>query len=329
MPIEKTQNNIALPPEFEPIAYIIYGEDYKTQLENLVRKVPQNFLDSDEWWSELKSVTKVSNEIIKQIRIQYKKLKQEKEQNTGNAFKKLNETPVFKSDPQLQLLIDKLSQQITTNDKNINNLLDLQKKVQNRLEEIDQIIRSREEKSHNTIKESTEKSITESVLSKLITRVRQYLVSDAFKNLIGIEPDGNIINQTTAKLIIRDILQIVAKKAYAKLENKGIHRKDLDKAFKTRTEHASMEIIKQAISILRKKQASSQTNQAPTQNKSAVEILQQEIIQAGLKAKMQGIDPIQAAENKLIELEEKGVDDIAVVRRSWDRHKEKLKSIRP
>lgn len=366
MPEQESMNDVVLPPQFESIAYIIYGEDYKAKLENLVSKVPRDFLDNDEWWSELKSVTKVNNQVINSLRNQYKKLQKDKAKETGKAFQKLNDTPAFKSDPQLQMLINRLSQQIATNDQNINNLLDLQKKIQTRLAQVDELIRSKEEKLRKTTNESVDQSgtiISESILSKLITRVRQYLVSDAFKNLIGVEEDGSKINQTTARLIIRDILQIVAKKAYEKLESKGISKKDLNQAFKTRTDASSQEIIKKAVKLLRKQEkvpeeppVVAKPVQAPpvqpppvkpgekppvqylpgvappVQNKpapSAVELLQKQMIKAGLAAKAQGINPIQAAENKLAEFEEQGAEDVAIVRRNWDRHKEKLKATRP
>lgn len=359
------ENDVLLPPEFEAIAYIIYGSDYKAQLDNLIKNVPRDLLDNDQWWADLKAVTKVNNTVIANTRKKFKEQHLEKEKATGKAFKKLSETPAFESDPELQKAVETLSEQLTQNSVDLKQIQSLKKLIQSRLEVLDATIRSQEEKlGKNPTESKNEKGIliTEGMFSKLITKVRQYLASDAFKSLLGIEEDGAKANQTIAKLIIRDILQIVADKSYEALKGIGIDRRTLDKAFKTRNEPDSQEIIKKAVGLLRKKiktpSATQPTQPVQTQEKpvqappvqtpvqappvqtpgkpvqappvqkqprSNVEILQNEAVKAGLRAKAQGIDPIQAVENKLQEFEEKGLDDAAIVRRNWERHKAKIK----
>lgn len=360
------QNSLLIPPGLEPIAYILYDGDYKTKLTQLVRNAPKNIADDANWWKQLRLVTGASKEEIVAIRDQHVDLATEKMQKTGKVFNKLADTPVMKSDPELQKLIKVFSQNMLENNKNVAELLDLQKKVQTRIAKLDEIIRQKEielaeRKQKNKPVTESKELILEGFLSKTISKVRQYLASDAFKSLIGLGEDGDEMAQLDAKTIVRDTLQVVCDKAYKKLEGSGIDRRMLMKAYRKRNDKSNLAILDKARKIITGKDApveativepqkgpppikaeNMKLEKGPppvqtTQNAKGpspkphneISMMKQMIDQARKKARAGGMDEFQAAENLLQKFEEKGVDDAPIVRRMWEKYRAERKATRP
>ena len=248
------QNTVLIPPGLEPIAYIIYDGNYKAKLTELINNAPRNIADNTKWWKQLKFVTGASSEEIVNIRDQHVELATQKMQKTGKVFNKLADTPVIGQDPELQKLIKIFAQNLADNNKNVKELVDLQKKVQIRIQKLDEIIRQKEaelvnRQNNNQVTESVE-IIIEGFLSKTISKVRQYLASDAFKQLIGYGKDGDEIAQLDAKTIVRDTLQVVCDRAYGKLKDSGIDRRMLMKAYRLRKNKNNLAILDKARKII-------------------------------------------------------------------------------
>ena len=213
MPTKNMSDAILIPPGLEPLAYILYNGDYKARLTALIRNAPKNIADDANWWKQLKSVTGASDKEIENIRTQHIDIATEKMQKTGKVFNKLADTPVVGQDQELQKLMKIFAQNLSNNNKNVEELVALQKKVQLRIQKLDEIIRQKEtelanRQKTNPIAESKE-IILEGFLSKTISKVRQYLASDAFKKLLNIGEDGDQMAQLDAKTIVRDTLQVV------------------------------------------------------------------------------------------------------------------------
>jgi len=372
MPTKNMSDTILIPPGLEPLAYILYDENYKARLTALIRNAPKNIADDAGWWKQLQSVTGASSEEITNIRTQHIDLATEKIQKTGKVFNKLADTPVVKQDPELQKLMKIFAQNLSNNNKNVEELLILQKKVQQRIQKLDEIIRQKEQELINSkrttsVTESKE-IILEGFLSKTISKVRQYLASDAFKKLLNLGEDGDQMAQLDAKTIVRDTLQVVCDKAYAKLKDSGIDRRMLMKAYRTRKDKNSLAILDKARKIITGQDApvtaeivepqkgpppinpkmmkiekgpppiqTPKGTQLPILNKkdtkkqphNEIAMMKQMMDAARRKAKAGGIDEFQAAENELQKFEEKGVDNVGVVRRLWDKYREQKKATQP
>jgi len=337
--MQKTETII--PPLFEPIAYLIYDDNYISQLEELISKVPVNFIENDEWWHQLKLVTKVKPQIINKIRNEYIELRQEKKKDTAEALEKVSETPIAKK-TKTEELLKLLADNIQKDKADLETILKIKLELQEKFLNLEKLIKTHNEqikkyKQTNEHLQINGNIITEAIEDKLITKIRQFLASDTFKNLINSDPNGSEINKTLARLVIRDVLLMVKEHCYTILNAKGITAKNLFEAWTARETKEGMEILKKAKNILKPQTTTSpktitppepkppkiikppQTHQSPP--KSNVEIIVSRLISIGEKAKMQGMDRNQAIENELKRLEEKNIPDIGIVRRHWEEFK--------
>lgn len=334
-----SNQDVLIPPTFEPIAFVLLGSDYKIKLNKLIDIAPNDLVNDKEWWRNVQSVTRATTEEIKNVKDRYAKMIEVKHEQLGRTFDQLQTVPAVQADNDLSNLVKMLAEKLKQDEKRTEELVELQKKVQKRLETIDQIIKNKEKtRPIGESLESSKELITEGLFNKTVTKLRQFLASPKFKNIIGDYQPGSKPAENHAKIVVRDILQAVEKRCYSILEENGIRKRVLINAFRKRKEEGQLELLKKASQILKNKKKIDDKrwtvpkNMAETteftpknqENKNDIQKMMSNMVKAGKEAEKTGKNKIQAAENTLAEYEKNGIQDAAIVRRLWEMYKNNI-----